>query len=199
MNILNPKFLISATKKSQYPTTKLPEVVLIGKSNIGKSSFINCVTNRNKLAKTSSTPGKTRLVNFYNIDDKLYFVDLPGYGYNKMSKSEEKISAGYINEYLNDSENIKMIFFLVDIRHNPTRLDIQMFDWLIHNKKDFIIIANKADKIAKTKTPEYIANIAKAFKLREYGLESTIKILPFSNVTKNGKQEILDLLDTIIS
>ncbi len=198
MNILNPKFIISATKKSQYPTTGLPEVVLIGKSNIGKSSFINCIVNRNKLAKTSSTPGKTRLVNFYNIDDLFYFVDLPGYGYNKMSKQEEKISASYINDYLMDSPNIRMILFLVDIRHTPTNLDIQMFDWLIHNKKEFTIIANKSDKIAKTKIPNYISNISKCFKLREYGLESSIKIIPFSNVNKNGKDEILTLLDNIL-
>lgn len=197
MNILNPKFIISATKKSQYPTTNLPEVVLIGKSNIGKSSFINCIVNRTKLAKTSSTPGKTRLVNFYSIDDLFYFVDLPGYGYNKMSKSEESISAGYINDYLSNSNNISLILFLVDIRHNPTNLDIQMFDWLIHNKKEFIIIANKADKIAKTKIPDYISNIAKCFKLREYGLESSIRIIPFSNVNKLGKEEILNILDNI--
>lgn len=199
MNILNPTFLISATKESQYPTTGLPEVVLIGKSNIGKSSFINCVVSRNKLAKTSSTPGKTRLINFYNIDDKFYFVDLPGYGYNKMSKKEEQISAGYINEYLITSKNICAILFLVDIRHNPTELDIQMFDWLIHNKKDFIIIANKSDKIAKTKISEYIANISNCFKLREYGLEESIKIIPFSNVTKNGKEELLNILDNLIN
>ena len=198
MNILNPSFLISATNKKQYPTTGLPEIVLIGKSNIGKSSFINCMVNRNKLAKTSSTPGKTRLINFYDIDKKFYFVDLPGYGYSKMSKKEEQISAAYINDFLQDSKNIKLILFLVDIRHKPTALDIQMFDWLIHNQKHFIIVANKSDKIAKTKVPEYISNISKAFKLREYGLEENIKIIPFSNVTKNGKQEILDILDSII-
>ena len=198
MNILNPSFLISATNKNQYPNTGLPEVVLIGKSNIGKSSFINCMVNRNKLAKTSSTPGKTRLINFYDIDNKFYFVDLPGYGYNKMSKKEEQISASYINDFLQDSQNIKLILFLVDIRHKPTALDIQMFDWLIHNQKHFIIVANKSDKIAKTKIPEYVKDISKAFKLLEYGLEENIKIIPFSNVTKNGKQEILDILDSII-
>ena len=198
MNILNPSFLISATNKKQYPNTGLPEVVLIGKSNIGKSSFINCMVNRNKLAKTSSTPGKTRLINFYDIDNKFYFVDLPGYGYNKMSKKEEQISASYINDFLQDSQNIKLILFLVDIRHKPTALDIQMFDWLIHNQKHFIIVANKSDKIAKTKIPEYVKDISKAFKLLEYGLEENIKIIPFSNVTKNGKQEILDILDSII-
>ena len=188
MNILNPTFLISATSKKQYPKTGLPEIVLIGKSNIGKSLFINCMVNRNKLAKTSSTPGKTRLINFYDIDKKFYFVDLPGYGYSKMSKKEEQISAAYINDFLQDSENIKLILFLVDIRHKPSALDIQMFDWLIHNQKHFIIVANKSDKIAKTKVPEYISNISKAFKLREYGLEENIKI-----INKNQHQNDLSI------
>jgi len=198
MEIINPQFTISATKKSQYPNNNLPEIVLIGKSNIGKSSFINCITDRNKLAKTSSTPGKTRLINFYNIDEKFFLVDLPGYGYNEMSKSQESISAEYTNEYLQESKNIALILFLVDIRHSPTKLDIQMFNWLLHNHKDFIIIANKADKIAKTKANEYIQNIINELKIVELGLQNTINILPFSTVNKVGKQEVLDIIEELI-
>ncbi|MBE5821288.1 MAG: YihA family ribosome biogenesis GTP-binding protein [Clostridiales bacterium] len=199
MEIKNSKFVISATSKKQYPEKKLPEIVLIGKSNIGKSSFINCLCNRNKLAKTSSVPGKTRLINFYNIDDIMYFVDLPGYGYSKMSKSQETEVANYINDYLSSSGNISLILFLVDIRHKPTQLDQIMFNWLIQNKKQFIIIANKADKIAKTKANDYISVISSTFKLREYGLEENIPIIPFSSISKLGKEELLDIIEKAIN
>lgn len=195
MNIINSKFVISATNPKQYPKEDLPQIVLIGKSNIGKSSFINSICNRNKLAKTSSTPGKTRLINFYNIDEKFFFVDLPGYGYSQMSKKQEAEVADYINEYLQNSKNIGLILFLVDIRHKPTELDKLMFDWLIANKKDFVIIANKADKIAKTKTDEYINVISENLNLREYGLESSIPIIAYSSISKLNKDVILDIIE----
>ncbi len=198
MEIKNSNFVISATNPKQYPTDNLPEIVLIGKSNIGKSSFINCLTNRTKLAKTSSSPGKTRLINYYNIDNLFFFVDLPGYGYSKMSKSQEETVANYINEYLTKSKNISLIIFLVDIRHKPTNLDIVMFNWLIKEKKEFIVLANKADKIAKTKIDEYIKVISDTFRLREYGLEASIPILPFSSVNKLGKEDLLDIIEKSI-
>lgn len=195
MNIINSKFVISATNCNQYPKEELPQIVLIGKSNIGKSSFINSICNRNKLAKTSSTPGKTRLINFYNIDNRFFFVDLPGYGYSQMSKKEEEKVANYINEYLLNSKNISLILFLLDIRHKPTADDRTMFDWLISNKKDFIIIANKCDKIAKTKSQEYIDIISENLNLRSYGLESTIPIIAYSSTTKVNKDIILDIIE----
>ena len=195
MNIINSNFVISATNPKQYPKENLPQIVLIGKSNIGKSSFINSICNRNKLAKTSSTPGKTRLINFYNIDNKFFFVDLPGYGYSQMSKKQEAEVADYINEYLQNSKNIGLILFLVDIRHKPTQLDKLMFDWLIENKKDFVIIANKADKIAKTKCDEYINIISENLNLREYGLESSIPIIAYSSISKLNKDNILDIIE----
>lgn len=195
MNIINSKFVISATNTNQYPKENLPQIVLIGKSNIGKSSFINSICNRNKLAKTSSTPGKTRLINFYNIDDKFFFVDLPGYGYSQMSKKQETEVANYINEYLQKSNNINLILFLVDIRHKPTNLDKLMFDWLIANKKKFIIIANKADKVAKTKTEEYTNIISESLNLRKYGLESSIPIIAYSSMTKLNKEKILNIVE----
>ncbi len=195
MNIINSKFVISATNPKQYPKEDLPQIVLIGKSNIGKSSFINSICNRNKLAKTSSTPGKTRLINFYNIDDKFFFVDLPGYGYSQMSKKEEAQVADYINEYLSNSKNISLILFLVDIRHKPTAHDKIMFDWLISNKKEFVIIANKSDKIAKTKSQEYIDIISENLNLRSYGLESSIPIIAYSSTTKINKDIILDIIE----
>ena len=151
MIIKNPKFEISAVKPSQYPQNDLPQIVLVGKSNVGKSSFINTMLNRKKLARTSSEPGKTRLINFYNIDEKFYFVDLPGYGFSKMSKQEQVKIGKFIEEYLENSKNIKLILFLIDIRHDPTANDKMMYDYIIHCNLPCIIIANKADKIAVTK------------------------------------------------
>ena len=120
MIVNNPKFEVSAVKPAQYPKNNLPEIVLVGKSNVGKSSFINTMINRKKLARTSSEPGKTRQINFYNIDEKFYFVDLPGYGYSKMSKKEQEQVGKFIEQYLFNREQISLIIFLVDIRHSPT-------------------------------------------------------------------------------
>ena len=123
MIIKNPKFEIGAVSPKQYPQNDLPQIVLVGKSNVGKSSFINTMLNRKKLARTSSEPGKTRQINFYNIDDKFYFVDLPGYGYSKMSKQEQAKVGTFIEKYLSTSPNIALIVFLIDIRHNPSSND----------------------------------------------------------------------------
>ena len=159
MLIKNPKFEISAVSPKQYPSNGLPEVVLVGKSNVGKSSFINTMINRKKLARTSSEPGKTRQINFYNMDDKFYFVDLPGYGYSKMSKSEQIQVGNFIEEYLEKSKNIALIIFLIDIRHLPTENDKLMYDYVIRSEKPCVIIANKADKIAVTKVDTAVNNL----------------------------------------
>ncbi len=154
MIVNNPKFEISAVKPTQYPKNDLPEIVLVGKSNVGKSSFINTMINRKKLARTSSEPGKTRQINFYNIDEKFYFVDLPGYGFSKMSKKEQEQVGKFIEEYLSHREQISLIIFLVDIRHSPSENDKLMYDYVIRSGLPFIILANKADKIAITKVDE---------------------------------------------
>ena len=151
MLIKNPKFEVSAVSPKQYPNNNLPEIVLVGKSNVGKSSFVNTMINRKKLARTSSEPGKTRQLNFYNIDDKFYFVDLPGYGYSKMSKKEQEQVGHFIEEYLFNRKQIALIIFLVDIRHKPTENDKLMYNYVISAKLPFIILTNKADKIAITK------------------------------------------------
>ena len=156
MIVKTPRFEISAVKESQYPKAGLPEVVLVGKSNVGKSSFINTMINRKKLARTSSEPGKTRQINFYNVNDSFYFVDLPGYGFSKMSKVEQEKVGAFIEEYLQNSKNIALIVFLIDIRHNPTENDKLMYNYAIQTKKPFIIIANKADKIAVTKVDDSV-------------------------------------------
>ena len=161
MIVKNPKFEISAVRETQYPQNGLPEVVLVGKSNVGKSSFINTMINRKKLARTSSEPGKTRQLNFYNIDDDFYFVDLPGYGYSKMSKVEQEQVGKFIEEYLFKREEISLIIFLVDIRHEPTSNDKLMYNYVISSKLPFIVLANKADKIAPTKVNSYVEGIQK--------------------------------------
>lgn len=156
MIIKNPEFKISAVSPKQYPDDDLPQVVLVGKSNVGKSSFINTMVNRKKLARTSSEPGKTRQINFYNMDNNFYFVDLPGYGYSKMSKQEQVRVGKFIEEYLNKSKNIALIIFLIDIRHSPTSNDRLMYDYVINSNRPCIIIANKADKIAVTKVDSQV-------------------------------------------
>ena len=159
MIIKNPKFTISAVSPKQYPNDTLPQVVLVGKSNVGKSSFINTMVNRKKLARTSSEPGKTRQINFYNIDDTFYFVDLPGYGYSKMSKKEQIKVGTFIEEYLNKSQNISLIIFLLDIRHLPTENDKLMYHYIINSGRPCVILANKADKIAITKVEQTVEDL----------------------------------------
>lgn len=159
MLIKNPEFKISAVSPTQYPNDNLPQIVLVGKSNVGKSSFINTMVNRKKLARTSSEPGKTRQINFYNMDYKFYFVDLPGYGYSKMSKMEQAKVGTFIEEYLNTSKNIALILFLIDIRHSPSENDRLMYRYIIDSERPCIVIANKADKIAVTKVDAQVQQL----------------------------------------
>lgn len=174
----NPKFEISAVSPKQYPTSGLPEIVLVGKSNVGKSSFINTMINRKSLARTSSEPGKTRQINFYNIDNNFYFVDLPGYGYSKMSKVEQQKVGKFTEEYLVKRETISLIIFLIDIRHKPSENDRLMYNYVMKSNLPFIVLANKADKIAPTKVNSYVEDMKK-----ELGI-SFSTILPFSSERK---------------
>ena len=161
MLVKDPKFEISAVGPKQYPKNNLPEIVLVGKSNVGKSSFINTMINRKKLARTSSEPGKTRQINFYNIDETFYFVDLPGYGYSKMSKKEQEQVGHFIEEYLFNRKQISLIIFLIDIRHAPTENDKLMYNYIISSGLPFMILANKADKIAITKVDNAVLDLQK--------------------------------------
>lgn len=174
MIIKNPKFEISAVKPAQYPKNNLPQIVLVGKSNVGKSSFINTMLNRKSLARTSNTPGKTRQINFYNIDNNFYFVDLPGYGYSKLSKEEQVNMGKFIEDYLSKCPDISLIIQLLDIRHNPTDDDIFMLDYIKKTNLPFIVIANKADKLAVTKVDSEIS------KLKDFLGFSFSTLLPFS-------------------
>ncbi len=193
MIVQNPKFEISAVKPSQYPTNNLPEIVLVGKSNVGKSSFINTMINRKKLARTSSEPGKTRQINFYNIDETFYFVDLPGYGYSKMSKQEQVKVGNFIEEYLFKRQQISLIIFLIDIRHSPTANDKLMYNYVISSKLPFIILANKADKIAITKVSDQVSKL-----LKEINPIGDATCLPFSSERKIYKEDVWNIIDEYI-
>lgn len=184
MIIKNPKFEISAVCPKQYPTNNLPEIVLAGKSNVGKSSFINTMINRKSLARTSSEPGKTRQINFYNIDSKFYFVDLPGYGYSKMSKTEQEKVNKFIDEYLFTRKNISLIVLLIDVRHKPGENDILMFNYIRSSGHKYIVIANKADKIAPTKVQTYVKDLKNSLQANENDI-----ILPFSSEKKVYTEE----------
>ena len=193
MIVKNPQFEISAVKPAQYPKNNLPEIVLVGKSNVGKSSFINTMINRKKLARTSSEPGKTRQINFYNIDQIFYFVDLPGYGYSKMSKQEQAQVGNFIEEYLFNRKQIALIIFLVDIRHTPNENDKLMYDYIIRSGLPFMILANKADKIAITKVNSATAEIQK--KLNPIGDITTI---PFSAERKIYTENVWNEIEKFI-
>lgn len=184
MQVKNPKFEISAVSPKQYPTNGLPEIVLVGKSNVGKSSFVNTMINRKSLARTSSEPGKTRQLNFYNMDNIFYFVDLPGYGYSKMSKVEQEKVGNFIEEYLSTRQTISLIIFLVDIRHNPTENDILMYDYIVRTNLPFLVLCNKADKIAPTKVDTYVNNIKGTFGI------SYSPIYPFSSEKKIYMEDV---------
>ena len=179
MVIRDARFEVSAVGEKQYPNNDIPEVVLVGKSNVGKSSFINTMLNRKNLARTSSEPGKTRQINFYNIDDKLYFVDLPGYGFSKMSKQEQVKVGGFIEHYLSTRKQIALIVFLIDIRHSPTENDVMMYDFIINTGFPCLILANKADKIAPTKVDATVKKLQ-----NELNPLKDLKFLPFSSEKK---------------
>ena len=189
MLIKNPRFEISVMNKSQYSKNNLPEIVLAGKSNVGKSSFVNSMINRKSLARTSSAPGKTRQLNFYNMDDKFYFVDLPGYGYSEMSKAEQAKVGASTESYLKNRKNINLIILLIDIRHKPSENDIMMLDFIKHTGKHYIVITSKADKIAKTKVPSYVADIAKILDVPED------LIFAYSSETKLNQETIWEVIE----
>lgn len=193
MIIKNPEFKISAVNPKQYPNDGLPQIVLVGKSNVGKSSFINTMVNRKKLARTSSEPGKTRQINFYNMDNKFYFVDLPGYGYSKMSKSEQVKVGSFIEEYLAKSANISLIVFLIDIRHSPTENDKLMYRYIIDTNKPCIVVANKADKIAVTKVDSQVRNLQD-----ELNPLHDLKFYPFSSERKIYTEGIWEEIENFI-
>ena len=189
MLIKNPQFEISAVSPKQYPANGLPEIVLVG-----KSSFINTMINRKKLARTSSEPGKTRQVNFYNMDNKFYFVDLPGYGFSKMSKAEQVKVNGFIDEYLHIRKNIALIILLVDIRHEPGENDKMMYNYIISSGLPFIVVASKADKIAVTKVDSAVNDIQSILNpIKDFAF------IPFSSERKIYTENVWKILEKTLS
>ncbi|GAA0084319.1 ribosome biogenesis GTP-binding protein YihA/YsxC [Clostridium sp. CTA-7] len=190
IKIKNSDFVISAVKREQYPITGLPEVAFVGRSNVGKSSIINAITNRKKLAKVSQTPGKTRLINFFIINgDEFYLVDLPGYGYAKVSKTEKASWGKTIETYLNGRDELKRVVLLVDSRHKPTADDIQMHEWIKFYGYDEVVIATKSDKLSNNDLRKSEKVIRDTLKLTKDD-----KLYFFSSVNKKGKDELIDNL-----
>lgn len=185
VNPNNIELLISAVKPDQYPETGLEEVALSGRSNVGKSTFINSMIGRKNMARTSQQPGKTQTLNFYNIDDQLVFVDVPGYGYAKVSKTQREQFGKMIEKYITQREQLKLVIQLIDIRHNPTEDDILMYDFLKYYELPVLIIATKEDKIAKGKIQKHLKAIKERLELEE---EDTI--ISYSSINNKNQQTI---------
>lgn len=193
MKIKNVELQIVCGITSKLPETDKVEIAFAGKSNVGKSSLINALMNRKALARTSATPGKTQTINFYNVNDVMYLVDLPGYGYAKVSE-QEKIKWGQLIErYLNTSKQLKAVFLLIDIRHEPSANDKMMYDWIVAQGYEPIIIATKLDKIKRSQVQKNIKAIKEGLKL----IPGTI-VIPFSAETKQGREEIWELMDSYL-
>ena len=189
VNTHNADILLSATNKSHYPQDDIPEVALAGRSNVGKSSFINTMLNRKNLARTSGKPGKTQLLNFFNIDDKLRFVDVPGYGYARVSKKEREKWGKMIEEYLTTRENLRAVVSLVDLRHEPSADDVQMYEFLKYYEIPVILVATKADKIPRGKWNKHESMIKK-----KLDFDKTDIFIIFSSVNKTGVEEAWDAI-----
>ena len=177
---------------SKLPQTGRPEVAFAGKSNVGKSSLINGLLNRKALARTSSQPGKTQTINFYNVNESIYLVDLPGYGYAKVAQSEKEKWGKMIEKYLHTSKDLKAVFLLIDIRHEPSANDKMMYDWIVHNGYEPIIIATKLDKLKRSQVQKSIKMIKEGLKLRPGS-----SIFSFSAETKQGRDEIWAKIDEL--
>ena len=177
---------------SVLPENDKPEIAFAGKSNVGKSSLINGLMNRKALARTSAQPGKTQTINFYNINEAMYLVDLPGYGYAKVSAAEKEKWGKMIEGYLHNSKELRAVFLLVDIRHKPSANDKQMYDWICHNGYEPVIIATKLDKLKRSQVAKSLKEIRIGLGLPKEG-----KILPFSAETKQGRDEIWALIDEL--
>jgi len=194
MKVNKAEIIISAVEEKQYPDDNLPEIVLLGRSNVGKSSFVNTLIERRNLARTSSQPGKTQTMNFYQINDVFRFVDMPGYGYAKTSKTEREKWGRMIEEYLRRRENIAMICLLIDSRHEPSEDDHLMYEWLTYYGLNPVIIVTKGDKLSKTNQKKSLAQIAKSLNLR-----NARDVILFSTETKLGKTEVWERIEAALN
>ena len=193
MIIRKAELLAVAVKKSQYPDQSQKEIAFAGRSNVGKSSLINLLLGRKKLARVSSSPGKTRTINFYSINDEFRIVDLPGYGYAKVSKSISAEWGPMMEDYLASRDNLLKVIQLVDVRHAPSEQDRQMVDWLRYYNLSGIVIATKADKVSRNELNKNLAVIRTDLRLEEDDI-----VIPVSTLNKSGVEEILDVLDSLL-
>jgi GTP-binding protein len=175
---------------SKLPDNTLPEIAFAGKSNVGKSSLINTLMNRKSYARISATPGKTQTINFYNINQEFYLVDLPGYGYAKVSEQEKQKWGRMIEKYLHGSKQLRAVFLLIDIRHDPSANDKMMYDWIVSQGYQPIIIATKLDKIKRSQKDKQVKAVRQGL-----GLSQGTKVIPFSSVTKQGRDELWELAE----
>lgn len=185
MKITVAAWAASAAAPSQFPTTGLAEIAFVGRSNVGKSSLLNCLVNRKNLARVANSPGKTRLVNFFLINNVFYMVDLPGYGYARVSQETKRKWARLVEQYLHGREALRLVVLLLDIRHRPTSDDRAMYEWLVYFQFPTVIVATKADKIARGKWPVHLRQIRE-----ELGLGSQGVVIPFSTQAAWGKDEL---------
>ena len=193
MKINSVNLAISAVRRSQYPTDEKPEFLLVGRSNVGKSSFINTLINRKNYARTSATPGKTQTINFYLVNDSFYLVDAPGYGYANLNKAKQKKFGLMMEDYLTNRKNLKQVFMLIDFRHKPTSDDLMMYNYLKHYKIPVTIVATKTDKIGIT-----LQQKQRALILEDLDLVVGDDFVMFSNVTKLGRDEIYNKIERTI-
>lgn len=192
MKILDVKLTISAVRQSQFPEDNKNEFLLVGRSNVGKSSFINAIISRKNFARTSTKPGKTQTLNFYLINDFFYLVDAPGYGFAKVNKQLKEKFGLIMESYLESRENLKMVFMLIDFRHKPTEDDILMCNYLKHYNIPVTVVCTKVDKVSKNSIPKQVSIITKTLEVNKEDL------VLFSSVTKLGKQEINNKLEEIL-
>ncbi|MNZ52478.1 putative GTP-binding protein EngB [compost metagenome] len=185
MKVTKAEFIISAVGPDQYPDDALPEIALAGRSNVGKSSLINRMINRKNLARTSSTPGKTQHLNYYRINDSVYFVDFPGYGYAKVSKSQRQVWGSMIEKYLLERDTLKLVLLVIDLRHPPSKDDELMYDWLKHYDLPVCVVATKADKIPKSRWQKHMKIIKDALVMRPQD-----SLVMFSSEEGIGKDEL---------
>lgn len=193
MKINSVELSISAVRQSQYPTDNKPEFLLVGRSNVGKSSFINSIIERRNYARTSSKPGKTQTLNFYNVNNDFYLVDVPGYGYASVSKERQQKFGMMIEEYLTNRENLKEVFLLIDFRHKPTNDDLLMYNFLKYYDLSVTIILTKVDKIGRTLREKQFQLIKDTLNIKEED-----KYILFSSTTKLGKNDVTSIIDKIV-
>ncbi|EHB62943.1 MULTISPECIES: ribosome biogenesis GTP-binding protein YihA/YsxC [Paenibacillus] len=193
MKVTKAEFVISAVGPAQYPEDALPEIALAGRSNVGKSSLINRMISRKNLARTSATPGKTQQLNYYRVNEDLYLVDFPGYGYAKVSKSQRAAFGEMVEKYLLSRDELKLVLLVVDMRHPPTKDDVSMYEWLQHYDRPVCVVATKADKIPKTRRQKHVKIVKETL-----GFQPHHSFVMFSSELGLGKEELWEIIESHI-